>query len=230
LKSNPDSASRSAGKAALIFEFDHLVARLREATFEILKSIFDEHDIQPIHISRFALASTPAKLIEQMQLMIGVKKGPVKKLTEELVNGLQMHLETGNIQVTDALRDVIVQARGRGMPVYGLTSLPAGPRDILGDRLDLSGLGIEYMPFGTGFEPYPKADAWLKLIKEHGVLGPVSLAATTSMSATKAAMTAGVHCVVVTDRFTEFQDFGGAQSVVSGPKEIVLADLLPPRS
>jgi len=229
LKSNPDSALRSAGKAALIFEFDHLVARIREASFEILKSIFDEQDIQPLHISRYALTATPAKLIEQIQLMIGLKKAPSKKLTEELINGLQMHLETGNIQVTDALRDVIVQARERNMPVFGLTALPASQRDILADRLDLPGLGIEYMPFGSGFEPYPKADAWLKLIKENSILGPVSLAVTTSMSATKAAMTAGVHCVVVTDRFTEYQDFGGAQSVVSSPAEIVLADLLPIR-
>lgn len=228
LKSNTDpSLSRKNGQPVFIFEFDHLVVRMREATYEILQRLFDDQDVQPVHISRFGLSASPTQIIDKMQTFFGIRKAPAKKLADELIQGLHRHLDVGNIQVSDALRDVIVQAREREMPVFGLTSLPAGPRDIIADRLDLPGLGIEYIPFATNFEAYPKADAWLKLIKEYNVLGPTSIALTTSMAATKAAMTAGFHCVAAPDRFTAFQDFGGAQFVADSLTDIVLADVIP---
>lgn len=225
MKSSSESP-KTPRTAALIFEFDHLVVNIREATLDILKTIFEDQDLQPIHLTRYALNVTPQKAIEQIQAALGIKKGTPKKLGDELINGIRMHLETGNVQVSDELRDVIVQARERNMPVYGLTSLPEGPRELLGDRLDLPGLGIEYAPFGIQLEPYPRADAWLKMCKEYELLAPVSLALTTSMVSTKAAMTAGVHCVAIPDRFTAHQDFSGCQAVVDSPKEIVLAEVL----
>ncbi len=226
MKSSSESNPESPRTAALLFEFDHLVANMREATLDVLKTIFEDQDLQPLHLSRYALSATPQKVIEQIQTALGIKKGTPKKLADELISGLRMHLETGNIQVSDELRDVIVQAREREMPVYALTALPEGPREILGDRLDLPGLGIEYSAFGNQWEPYPRADAWLKMCKDHELLAPVSLALTTSMAATKAAMTAGVHCVAIPDRFTAFQDFSGCQAVVDSLKEIHLGDVL----
>jgi hypothetical protein len=226
MSSSSESAEKPPQTAALLFEFDHLVANIREATLDVLKTIFDDQDLQPMHLSRYALNVSPQKAVENVQAALGIKKGTPKKLGDEVINGIRMHLETGNIQVSDELRDVIVQARERDMPIYALTALPEGPRSILEDRLDLSGLGIEYAPFGSQFESYPRADAWLKMCKDHGLLAPVSLALTTSMAATKAAMTAGVHCVAIPDRFTAFQDFSGCQAVVDSPKDVVLADVL----
>jgi len=226
LKSSSEPNAPTPRTAALLFEFDHLVAHIREATLDVLKTIFEDQDLQPLHLSRYALNVPPQKAVEQIQTALGIKKGASKKLADELMNGIRMYIETGNVQVSDALRDVIVQARERDMPVYALTALPESSREILEDRLDLPGLRIEYVPFGSQLEAYPRADAWLKMCKDHDLLAPVSLALTTSMAATKAAMTAGVHCVAIPDRFTAFQDFSGCQAVVDSPKEINLADVL----
>lgn len=224
---NPKSEAKSAARvgAALIFEFDHLAARVREAAFEVLRSIFEGVDLTPNLFSRSCLNATPLKMAEQIQSLLGVKKATTKKLADEIVNGIQMHLETGNVQISDALRDVIVQARDLSMQVIAFTALPAHPRDALADRLDLNGLGIELVPFGTGLEPSPRADAWLKLCKERGLVAPISVALTTSMHATKAALTAGIPCVAIPDRFTEFQDYGGARLIAGSLKEIQLAAL-----
>ena len=226
MNANPDSAENKPATPALLFEFDHLVAGVREATFEILTRMFEGTDFSALHISRFGLNVPPQKMIENLQDALNHKKGPAKKLAEELISGIQMHLETEVIQVSDALRDVIVQAREREMPVYALTALPEDARDALGDRLDLPGLGIEYVPFGVGLEPYPRADAWLKVSKDHDIIGPQSIALTTSHAALKSVLTAGIHCVAIPDRFTEFQDFGGAQAVVDTPADVVLGDLI----
>lgn len=226
MKSSSESPVSTPRTAALLFEFDHLVAKIREATLDVLKTIFEDQDLQPLHLSRYALNVPPAKAADLVQSALGIRKGTPKKLADEVMNGIRMHLETGLIEVSDELRNVVVQARERDMPVYALTALPEGPRDLLEERLDLSGLGIDYAVYGAQLEPYPRADAWLKMCKDHDLLAPVSLALTTSMASTKAAMTAGLHCVALPDRFTAFQDFSGCQAVADSPADITLAHVL----
>ncbi len=222
----PESIRTSSTTSALIFEFDHLVAHVRQAAFDVLRSIFEEQDLQVVHFSRVGLQGTPIEAVERLQEKLGVKKGTARKVAEEVINGIQMHLESGMVQVTDALRNVLVAARDRDYKILGLTSLPPNPRDALSERLDLSGLGIELVPFGVKYEAYPRADAWLKVCKEQHVAAPISLALTTSMASTKAALTAGLRCIAVTDVFTDFQDFGGAHAVVGTAKEIDILSLL----
>lgn len=226
MKSSSEPSPDVSATSALLFEFDHLVVKIREATLEILRSIFDDQEISPVLVSRFGIQNNPLKLVESLQTHLGVKKGTPRKLAEEVVNGLKMHLESGVVQVSDALRDVVVQAREREMPVFGLTALPVGPREALGDRLDLSGLGIDYLPFGENFEPYPRADSWLKVCKERWILGPKSLSLITSSYAMRSALTAGVHCVAIPDRFTDFQDFSGAHQVVGSPGDVKISEVL----
>jgi len=226
LTDSTDSHSSSAPSAAFIFEFDHLVARYRPAAFEVLKSIYDDVDLTPVHFSRFCLSEGPHKTIEMLQNGLGVKKGPPKKVSEELVSGIKMHLDSGVVQVSDDLRNVIVQARELDMKVIALTALPVQPREALAAQLDLPGLDIELAPFGTDLEPAPRADSWLKLTKEYNITGPGSISLTTSMQSAKSSLTAAIPTVVFPDEFTAFQDFGGARTVVDALKDIDLREVM----
>lgn len=221
-----NSAKSHPSRAAFIFEFDHLVVGLREVSFDVMKSIYDDVELTPVHYSRFALNEGPHKTIEALQSTLGVRKGQPKKVSEELTAGIKMYLESGNVSVSDELRDVVVQARELDMRVMAMTALPIQPREALSAQLDLPGLGIELMPFSTSYEPAPRADNWLKLIKEDEISGPASISLTTSMQAAKSSLTASIPSVVCPDRFTEFQDFGGARAVVSSLREIRLDELL----
>lgn len=212
--------------AAFIFEFDHSVATLRDASYEVLQSIFDDVDLTPIHYSRFCLSMGPHKTIEQLQNGLGVKKGQPKKVSEELISGIKMHLESGNVQVTDELRDIIVQARERNMRVVGMTALPPQARDALADRLDLSGLGIDLYSFSKDLEPYPRADAWLRLTKEWGLVASNCISLTTSAQSCKSSITADIPTVSYPDLFTSFQDFGGSMDVIESLKGFKLAPYL----
>lgn len=225
-KSEKSSPSSEETRAAFIFEFDHLVVGLREVAFDVMKNIYDDVDLTPIHYSRFALNEGPHKTIEALQSTLGVRKGQPKKVSEELTAGIKMYLESGNVSVSDALRDVVVQARELDMRVLALTALPIQPREALSAQLDFPGLGIEMSPFGTSYEPAPRADNWLKLIKEDFISGPASISLTTSMQAAKSSLTASIPSVVYPDRFTEFQDFGGARAVVDSLGDIRLEELL----
>lgn len=224
-----DTAEKPVEKrqtAAFIFEFDHLVATLRDASYEVLQSIYDDVDLTPVHYSRFCLSMGPHKTIEQLQNGLGVKKGQPKKVSEELVSGIKMHLESGNVQVSDALRDIIVQARERNMRVVGMTALPPQPRDALADRLDLSGLGIDLYPFSKELEPFPRADAWLRLTKEWDLIASNCLSLTTSAQSCKSSITADIPTISFPDLFTSFQDFGGCLDVIESLNGLELAGYL----
>jgi beta-phosphoglucomutase-like phosphatase (HAD superfamily) len=226
LNDTADTAADAAQTAAFIFEFDHLVATLREASFEVLQSIFDDVDLQPVHYSRFGLTMSPHKTIEMLQNGLGVKKGQPKKVSEELVSGIKMHLESGNVQVSDALRNIIVQARERNMKVVGMTALPPQARDALADRLDLSGLGIELYSFSKELDPFPRADAWLRLTKESGLVAASCISLTTSAQSCKSSITADIPTISYPDLFTSFQDFGGSLDVIESLKDLKLATYL----
>ncbi|MDF3128112.1 hypothetical protein P0Y35_02765 [Kiritimatiellaeota bacterium B1221] len=221
-----ETAADEKQTAAFIFEFDHLVATLRDASFEVLLSIYDDVDLKPVHYSRFCLSMGPHKTIEQLQNGLGVKKGQPKKVSEELVSGIKMHLESGNVQVSDVLRDIVVQARERNMRVVGMTSLPPQARDALADRLDLSGLGIDLYPFSKDLEPYPRADAWLRLTKEWDLIASNCISLTTSAQSCKSSITADIPTISFPDQFTNFQDFGGSLNVVDSLKDLKLAPYL----
>lgn len=221
-----ETLADDAVKPAFLFEFDHLVGGLREASFDVLQSIFDDVELTPVHMSKYGLSEGPHKTIDQFQNGLGVKKGQPKKVSEELVSGIKMHLDSGVVQVSDELRDVIVQARERGMRVIGVTAIPPQARDALAERLDLSGLEIELLPFGRDFEPYPKADAWLRLTKEMNIPASQSISLATSAQSCRSSITADIPTIAVPDRFTSFQDFGGALAVIDSLPEVELAAYL----
>lgn len=212
-------------EGALVFEFDQLVATTRQASYNVLTSIFEEENLNPVHMSRFGLVGTPSQIVDSLQKGLGVKKGTPRKVSEEIRNGINMHLESGLVQVSDALRNLVAGARERGLRVIGMSSLPESQREALSTALDLDGLRIELWSFGKGYESFPRADAWLRLSKEKGLKAPVCVALTTGKSACKAALTAGFRCAVVPDSFTSHEDFGGASIVAERVEDIDAAEL-----
>lgn len=89
-----------------------------------------------------------------------------------------------------------------------------------------SGMGIDLVGYADDYASYPRADAWLKLVKELEVKAPACIALTTSMVACKAALTAGIRAVAIPDRYTGFQDFGGAHAVAERLEELDIVDLI----
>ena len=61
---------------------------------------------------------------------------------------------------------------------------------------------------------FPKADDWLKMLKQANIEDKTIVAFVSSQLACKGALTAGASCVVVPDDFTEFQDFSGSKFIL----------------
>ncbi|MFL2859188.1 MAG: hypothetical protein ACJ0BW_00420, partial [Pontiellaceae bacterium] len=63
-------------------------------------------------------------------------------------------------------------------------------------------------------ESFPKADDWLKMLKKADIEDKTIVAVISSQLACKGALTAGASCVVVPDRFTNFQDYSGSMFIL----------------
>ncbi|MBT8045572.1 MAG: hypothetical protein KJN67_00270, partial [Pontiella sp.] len=78
----------------------------------------------------------------------------------------------------------------------------------------LDALGVELIVPDEVKESFPRADDWLKILKQCDKEHATLVAVVSSQIACKGALTAGAACIVVPDEYTVFQDFSGAKMVL----------------
>jgi beta-phosphoglucomutase-like phosphatase (HAD superfamily) len=192
-----------APSCVVLFELDQLIGHARKAAYEVLKSILDEKGIAfaPVQFSRHCLASRPDFYIEEVQNAVGAKKLSTKKLIEDVSNGIALRMASSNLTLPGPLKKLFEKTRDKGGRVVALTLLPEAIRNALSTRLGLADLGVTLAPFEHHEANWPRADLWLKLVKENGVSTLKSVALATSATACKSALTAGCRVVVIPDEF-----------------------------
>ncbi len=72
----------------------------------------------------------------------------------------------------------------------------------------------------------PTPDSWLSLLKAMPVGPRCAIALVDGALACKSALAVGMHCCVVPDRFTGWQDFAGADLVEEKISDLKLNDIL----
>jgi beta-phosphoglucomutase-like phosphatase (HAD superfamily) len=82
------------------------------------------------------------------------------------------------------------------------------------DKLGLDEKGTVVLSNGSQDKHLPSSDSWLKLAKSMKVPASCCVVIASSSRACKAALSAGMRCVALPDKFTSFQDFGGADFVL----------------
>jgi beta-phosphoglucomutase-like phosphatase (HAD superfamily) len=103
--------------------------------------------------------------------------------------------------------------------------LPQASADSVAEHLNFSRWGVQvFSGYPAAEKNFPRAEHWLKIAKAIGRNSKRCLTLVSSMSTTKTALAAMMNVVVVTDEFTEYQDFCGANLVCSDLKEIKPGD------
>ena len=90
------------------------------------------------------------------------------------------------------------------------------------------GLGDDVTPRSCAVNgrDFPTADAWLKIAKQLGTKPQLCIVLASRSTACKAALSAGMRCIVIPDQYTSFQDFGGADFVVDEAEPSVVETVL----
>ncbi len=208
-----------ASDFALLFELEHLAVAGRRATFDLLKSMLGEKkiDFTAASFSRYCLTSAPSRYIPELLEYLQAKKISEEKLMEDLASGLAMFYSSKQAVLQPGLKELLENAIKNDVLVASLSLLSSESATSLMEKTGLSELDMEVFAFEENEnekEVCPRADTWMKMAKSMSKDPRRCIALASSAASCKAALSAGMRCLVVPDEFTAFQDFGGAEYVL----------------
>jgi beta-phosphoglucomutase-like phosphatase (HAD superfamily) len=206
---------KTSATHALIFELEYVAAKTRAVEFEALKSAMDTKGVEltPVMFSRSGMSPLHRAAVKDILTLAGKKSDAIEKAVAEVDRTVADYCEN-KAELDEGLAKLIKATQARGIPVITFTALPKEMAKKLMARLGLDTLGVELIIPEEVKESFPRADDWLKMLKQCNKEHVTLVAVVSSQVACKGALTAGAACVVVPDEHTAFQDFGGAVMVL----------------
>jgi beta-phosphoglucomutase-like phosphatase (HAD superfamily) len=199
---------------ALIFELEYVAAKARAVEYESIKSAVAGKGVEltPVLFSRSGMSPVHRTAVTDVLTLAGKKSDAIEKAVAEVGRAVADYCE--NSAVLDAGLDKLIKAtQARSIPVLAFTALSRDLAEKLMARLGLNEKGVELIVPDEVKDSFPRADDWLKMLKQCDKEHATIVAVVSSQVACKGALTAGAACVVVPDEYTGFQDFGGAMLV-----------------
>ncbi|WP_372798004.1 hypothetical protein [Pontiella sp.] len=200
---------------ALIFELEYVAAQTRKVEFESIKSAVGTKGVEltPIAFSRSGMSPLHRAAITDVLKAAGKKADAIEKAVNEVDKTVTNYC-ANEAELDAGLEKLIKATMARGIPVVAFTALPESDAKALMAKLGLDAMGVELLIPEEVKDSFPRADDWLKMLKQCGKEGCTLVAVVSSQVACKGALTAGAACIAVPDEFTSFQDFGGAKMVL----------------
>lgn len=200
---------------ALIFELEYVAAKTRSVEYDSIKSAVGTKgvDLTPILFSRSGMSPVHRTAITDVLAMAGKKTDAIEKAVTEVDKTVAEFCENG-AELDKGLEKLIHATQARDIPVLAFTALPKNLAEKLMAHLGLDSLGVELIVPDEVKDSFPRADDWLKMLKQCDKENVTLVAVVSSQVACKGALTAGAACIVVPDEYTAFQDFGGAVLVL----------------
>ncbi len=227
--SNDVKAEEKKAKAthALIFELEYVAAKTRSVEFESIKSAVKTKGVEltPILFSRSGMSPLHRSAVTDVLKQAGKKTDAIEKAVAEVDKTVAAYCEN-TAELDKGLEKLIKATQSRGIPVIAFTALPADVAKKLMSKLGLDAKGVELIIPDEVKATFPRADNWLKMLKQCDKEDVTLVAVVSSQTACKGALTAGAACIVVPDEYTVFQDFSGAKMVLESlsdakPQEIL---------
>jgi beta-phosphoglucomutase-like phosphatase (HAD superfamily) len=200
---------------ALIFELEYVAAKTRAVEFESIKSAVSTKGVDLSHVAfvRSGMSPLHRSAVTDVLLQAGKKADAIEKAVGEVDKTVANYCEN-DAELDKGLEKLIKAAQSRGIDVITFTALPEDVAKKLMARLGLDELGVELIIPEEVKESFPRADDWLKMLKQCDKEGLTLVAVVSSQIACKGALTAGAACIAVPDEYTNFQDFSGAKLVL----------------
>lgn len=200
---------------AILLELENVAVKGRQIVYDVLKSVLADKgiDLTSMAFSRYCLYPSVKYFLPALLAAEEKKRLSKDKLLAEITQGITLSLTDDSVKLEAGLADVLKIAKEKKVLVGVLSGLGEKTARQLLAKLGLTDMGVHLLPYSCEDKNFPSADAWLKLAKIMSVLPALCLVIATSATACKAALSAGMRCVVVPDRFTTFQDFGGADHI-----------------
>ena len=221
-KIEEQQADGASSKSALIFEMDNVALGARRIRYEVLAGILKEQGIEltPILFSRYCLHPSPSVYMPAFLAAMKYGAATPEQVVERLMNETTSRLMQKTTVISDGLIKWMDAALARGAAIACASMLPLASAEGVAAHLGFDRWGVKVFSGSPADKGFPHAENWLRMAKAIGRNPKRCLAVVSSMSTTKTALAAMMHVAVVTDEFTEFQDFCGANLVCADLKEV----------
>jgi beta-phosphoglucomutase-like phosphatase (HAD superfamily) len=223
-----EPAKQTGPSRAVLFELEYVAVRGRPIVFSALKAALAERDIEltPTLFSQVCLDGCIKRCLSQLLEIVKKKRFSEEKLLEDIRGGVRKRLIEENPKNDPAFVLVLEGAAKRGARLGAMCGFDAETAKEMLAKTGLEAKGVALVSCTDESRAFPSADGWLRLAKDLSVYPSMCIALGTSGVACKSSLAAGMRCVALPDKFTEFQDFGGADFVIDDFTEAAAKDLL----
>ena len=206
--------TEETGPVALLFELEGVAVPCRKKLYDILRKHLAGAGVQltPGLFSRAGLRGTPEQAVESLIAAAGGDKAEASRVAADVAEAFGADIRSDRVQVSAPVLKLLQTAQKRGLVLGALSALPEIDAQALVDRLGLAEVVLQAgKPADAVF---PRADCWLKLSKNTSRSRRSVIAVASGMAGCKSALAAGLRCIVVSDEFTAFEDFSGADFII----------------
>ena len=222
-----EAVEKSMAREVLFFELETFAASGRGAMFDVLKKVMKSKDMDVTQalFAKCGLTSRPAAAIQAMIDDSGRNLTTGDQLADQAETALKKFF-VNEAELNAALPALIKAAQAQGIEVVALSPWNEEQAAALMKKLGLDELGVELVALDCKEAIFPRADHWLRLLKQREQDAIPVIALVSSAAACRGALTAGATCIAIPDEYTSFEDFSGAKLILESLDEMKPAKLL----
>ncbi|HKL22821.1 MAG TPA: hypothetical protein VJ904_13520 [Tichowtungia sp.] len=218
---------KKKAREVLFFELETLAVSGRAAMFEALQKVMKskDMDVTKALFAKCGLTARPAAAIQALIDDSGRNLTTGDQLAEQAETAMKKFF-ADEAELNQALPPLIQAAQARDIEVVALSPWGEDQAAELMTKLGLDELGVDRVALDCQDAVFPRADHWLRFLKQREQDTIPVIALVTSAGACRGAMTAGATVVAIPDEYTTFEDFSGAKIILDSLDEMKPAELL----
>lgn len=218
---------KKSAREVLFFELETIATTGRGAMLDAVKKVMKSKsiDVTPVLFSRCGMTARPGAAIQAMIEDSGRNLTTGDQLTTQAETAMKKFF-ANEAELNADLPALIQAAQAADMEVVAISAWPADVAEALMTKLGLDELGVGLEALDCTDAACPRADHWLRLLKQRGQETLPVISVVSSRSVCKGALTAGATCIAVPDAYTDFEDFAGAKVVLDSLGDIPASELI----
>jgi len=222
-----EAVEKKPAREVLFFELETLATTGREVLFAAVSKVMKSKDIDvtPALFARCGITARPGAAIQAMIDDSGRNLSTGDQLAAQAETAIKKFFADG-AELNTSLPALIKAAQAADMEVVAISAWPADVAEALMKKLGLDELGVGLEALNSTEAACPRADHWLRLLKQREQDTIPLIAIVSSRFACKGALTAGATCIAVPDAYTAFEDFAGAKVVLDSLGELKPQELI----
>ena len=201
---------------ALLFELENIAVDGRECSFQALEKALapSKISLNPVLYSRFCVDRSIKAALTALIAHSGDNSGVSDKIVEAAQAELAKRLANAAKSKNTNLDGVLEKLAKKGVAIGAVSALPQNLVEPLSASLDCESRGIAVQTSPNANGRYPSVDTWRSVARALKVKSIRCVAIASSAASARNAVAANMACIAIPDKYTGFQDFGGANAVL----------------